>query len=143
MGQTNIGVFAQIFVGGDKGTGLSPSAEGREACGEQDTSHLDEDQRKLLATLKSVVEKRARVKGAAVKGRTAKTKPLPLQLHCTPTPTQLARWYAVQKARIQWMSLRIILSELGMSRVAPENMPWTKFPSPNCSAPRNGPRPQP
>ena len=39
-------------------------------------------------------------------------------MHRTPTPTQQARWEAVQKARKQGLSLRAIARELGMSRVA-------------------------
>ena len=64
-----------------EGTGHSPSAEGGGTGGEQAASHLDEDQRKLLAALESPVEKRASVKGAAVKGRTGEAKPLRHQLH--------------------------------------------------------------
>ena len=101
-----------------EGTGHSPSSEGRDAGDEQTTSHLDQDQQKLLAALKSPVEKRARVKSAAVKGRTVKAKPLRHQLHRTPTATQQARWEAVQKAKKHGLSLRAIARELGMSRVA-------------------------
>ncbi len=36
----------------------------------------------------------------------------------TPTPTQQARWEAVQKSRKQGLSLRAIARELGMSRVS-------------------------
>ena len=101
-----------------EGTGHSPSAEGRDAGGGQATSHLDEDQQKLLAALESPVEKRAGVKSAAVKGRIGKPKPPRHQLHRTPTPIQQARSEAVQKARKQGLSLRAIARELGMSRVA-------------------------
>ena len=101
-----------------EGTGHSPSAEGKNAGGEQTTSHLNEDQQLLLAALEAPVEKRARVKSAAVKSRTAKPKPLRHQLHRTPTATQQAHWEAVQKAKKKGLSLRAIARELGMSRVA-------------------------
>ena len=58
-----------------EGAGHSHCAEGRDAGGEQATSHLDEDQQKLLAAMESPVEKRAGVKNAAVRGRTGKAKP--------------------------------------------------------------------
>ena len=35
----------------------------------------------------------------------------------TPTPTQLARWKAIQKGRLKGLSLRAISRELGISRV--------------------------
>ena len=99
-----------------QGTGHSPSAEGRDTGGEQAASHLDEDQRKLLAALESPVEKRASVKSAAVKGRTGQAKPLRHQLHRMPTATQKARWEAVQKARKQGLSLRAISRTLGIAK---------------------------
>ena len=99
-----------------EGTGHSPSAEGRGTGGEQASSHLDEDQRKLLAALESPVEKRASVKSAAVKGRTGEAKPLRHRLHRMPTATQKARWEAVQKARKQGLSLRAISRTLGIAK---------------------------
>ena len=99
-----------------EGTGHSPGAEGRDAGGEQTTSHLDEDQQKILAALESPVEKRARVKRAAIEGRTGKAKPLRHQLHRSPPATQQARWEVVQKARKQGLSLRAIAKNLGMAR---------------------------
>ena len=99
-----------------EGTGHSPSAEERDTGGEQAASHLDEDQRRLLAALESPVEKRLRVKSAAVKGRTGKAKPLRHQLHRMPTTTQQARWEAVQKARKQGLSLRAISRTLGIAK---------------------------
>ena len=80
--------------------------------------HLDVDQRKLLAALESSVEKKAKARKATGQGRDTKGSPLRHQLHRTPTPTQRARWEAVQKARDQGLSLRAIARELGMSRVA-------------------------
>ncbi len=112
-----------------QGTGHSPSAEGRDTGGEQAASHLDEDQRKLLAALESPVEKRARVKSAAVKGRTGEAKPLRHQLHRMPTATQKARWEAVQKARKQGLSLRAISRTLGIAKNTVKKYMSTESPS--------------
>ena len=91
----------------------------RPACG-LTNCHLDEDQRKLLANLESSVEKRARARKAtrkaAAKGRPVKEKPVRHQLHRKPTPTQQARWEAIQQAKTQGLSLRAIARELGMAK---------------------------
>ena len=86
-----------------------PSADQPEAASGLVISHLDADQRKLLADLESSVEKRAKAKKAAVRG-----KPLRHQLHRKPTPTQQARREAVQQAKSRGLSLRAIARELGM-----------------------------
>ena len=82
--------------------------------------HLDEDQRKLLANLESSVEKRARARKAtrkaAAKSRLVKEKPVRHQLQRKPTPTQQARWEAVQQAKSQGLSLRAMARELGMAK---------------------------
>ena len=99
-----------------EGTGLLPSADKPETASGLASSHLDEDQQKLLADLDSSVEKRAKARKVTGKGRAGKEKPVRHRLHRTPTPTQQARWEAVQKARKQGLSLRAISRELGMSR---------------------------
>ena len=81
-------------------------------------SHLNEAQRKLLASLDSADEEETEVKGAAVKGEGGKGKPVRHSLHRTPTPAQQARWEAVQHAKGQGLSMRAIARKLGMSRVA-------------------------
>ena len=90
-----------------EGTGSFPMPGGLEEADDQDGSHLDREQRKLLAELESKVEKRA---------KTRKTGPLRHQLIRTPTSTQQARWEAVQQARKQGLSLRAISRELGIAR---------------------------
>ena len=81
-----------------EGSGSFPSPEGPQAADGLANGHLDDDQRKLLADLESSVQKRARVKSAAFKGKGVKEKPVRHQLHRTPTQTQQARWEAVQQA---------------------------------------------
>ena len=99
-----------------EGTGLLPSADKPETASGLASSHLDEDQQKLLAALESSVEKRAKARKATGKGRAGKEKPVRHRLHRTPTPTQQARWEAVQQAQGRGLSLRAIARELGMAK---------------------------
>ena len=101
-----------------EGTGCALQPDEPQAAIGLDSSHLDEDQRKLLAELESSVEKRARkaTRKAAVNSRALKEKPVRHQLQRKPTPTQQARWEAVQQAKSQGLSLRAIARELGMSK---------------------------
>ena len=79
-------------------------------------SHLNETQRKLLATLESAGEEGVGVEGAAIKGRGGKGKPVRHQLHRTPSATQQAHWEAVKLAKEQELSLRAIARNLGMAK---------------------------
>ena len=99
-----------------EGTGLLPSADKPETASGLASSHLDEDQQKLLAALESSVEKRAKARKATGQGRGGKEKPVRHRLHRTPTPTQQARWEAVQQAQGRGLSLRAIARELGMAK---------------------------
>ena len=54
-------------------------------------SHLNEDQRKLLAVLHFSVQKGSRVKSATSQRRGGKARPVRHQLHRTPSPSQQAR----------------------------------------------------
>ena len=101
-----------------EGSGSFPSPVGSEVADDVANGHLDREQRKLLADLESSVEKRAKARKAAGKCRAGKEKPVRHQLHRKPTPTQQARWEAVQQAKSRGLSLRAIARELGMSRVA-------------------------
>ena len=95
----------------------SPGAEPQEVAGGPPNGHFNEAQRKLLAALETADEEEADVKGvAAAKGEGGKGKPVRYSLHRT--PTQQARWEAVQQAREKGLSLRAIARKLGMSRVA-------------------------
>ena len=96
----------------------SPGPELQQIANAPANGHLNEAQRKLLASLDSADEEETEVKGAAVKGEGGKGKPVRHSLHRTPTPTQQARWEAVQHAKGQGVSLRAIARKLGMSRVA-------------------------
>ena len=99
-----------------EGSGSFPSPEGSEVADGAASSHLDEDQRELLAALESSVEKRAKARKVTGKGRAGKEKPVRHRLHRTPTPTQQASWEAVQQAQGRGLSLRAIARELGMAK---------------------------
>ena len=99
-----------------EGTGSFPSPESSEAAGGLANGHLDDDQRKLLAGLESSVRRKAKAKKATGQGRGTQGNPLRHQLNRTPTPTQQARWEAVQQARSKGLSQRAIAQKLGMSR---------------------------
>ena len=79
-------------------------------------SHLNEAQRERLAALESSDDDEANVEDVAAKGMGGKAKPVRHQLRRTPTQTQQARWEAVQQAREQGLSLRVIARKLGMAR---------------------------
>ena len=99
-----------------EGTGRDPLPDEPQPASGLASSHLDEDQRKLLADLESSVEKRAKARKATGKGRAGKEKPVRHQLHRKPTPTQQARWEAVRQAKSRGLSLRAIARELGMAK---------------------------
>ena len=90
-------------------TGCSPDPELQEVADSAAATHLDEAQRERLAALESSAEEAAKRAGG-------KEKPVRHQLHRRPTPTQLARWEAVQQARQQGFSLRAIARNLGMAK---------------------------
>ena len=99
-----------------EGTGSFPSPEGSEVADGAANGHLDEGQRKLLAGLDSSVRRKAKAKKATSQGRGTQGIPLRHQLNRTPTPTQQARWEAVQQARSKGLSQRAIAQKLGMGR---------------------------
>ena len=77
--------------------------------------HMNEAQRERLAALEPAHDEGTGVDGKAVKIRGGKGKPVRHQLHRRPTSTQQARWEAVQQAREQGLSLRVIAQKLGMA----------------------------
>ena len=87
-----------------EGSGSFPSPEESEAADGAANSHLDEGQRK------------AKARKATGQGRGTQGNPLRHQLNRTPTPTQQARWEAVQQAGQKGLSLRDMARELGMAR---------------------------
>ena len=90
-------------------TGCSPDPELQDATDGVVITHMDTAQRERLSTLELAAKE-------AVQRRGMKGKPTRHQLHRTPTPTQQARWEAVQQAREQELSLRAIAKNLGMAK---------------------------
>ena len=98
--------------------------------------HLNEAQRKLLAELESSGEQQDRVESVTDKGRATKGKPVRHQLHRTPTPTQQARWEAVQQAKGKGLSQRAIARKLGISRVTARKYALAESPPTNLLSAR-------
>ena len=98
------------------GSGCSPDTELQEVADGVVSSYLNEAQRERLAALESSDQDEVNVEGKAAKCRGGKAKPVRHQLHRTPTPTQQARWEAVQLAKEQGLSLRAIARNLGMAK---------------------------
>ena len=90
-------------------TGCSPDPELQDATDGVVITHMDTAQRERLSTLELAAKEEAQHRGR-------KGKPTRYQLHRTPTPTQQARWEAVQQAREQGLSLRAIAKNLGMAK---------------------------
>ena len=99
-----------------EGSGSFPSPEGSEVADGAANGHLNQAQRELLAGLVSSVRRKAKAKKATGQGRGTQGNLLRHQLNRTPTPTQQARWEAVQQARSQGLSQRAIAQKLGMAR---------------------------
>ena len=126
-----------------EGTGLLPSADKPETASGLASSHLDEDQQKLLAALESSVEKRAKARKATGKGQAGKEKPV--RHRCTASLLPPSRPVGRRCSR----------RNAGDSpcELSPANWTWQRTPSgntlkptvrpPSCSAPKNGPRPRP
>ena len=92
--------------------------------------HISRSQQHLLATLEPVRPAEPAVKSVAGKETVAReadnkaTNPWTR----TPTPTQLARWKAIQKGELKGLSLRAICRELGISRVTVRKYPYAEKP---------------
>ena len=108
-----------------EGTGLLPSADKRETASGLASSHLDEDQQKLLADLDSSVEKRAKARKATGKGRGGKEKRCATgcTAHLLPPSRPVGRRCSRRKARD---------SPCGLS---PGNWAWQRTPSGNTLKP--------
>ena len=98
-----------------EGSGSFPSPEGSEVANGTVNGHLNQAQRELLDNLESSVQQHPEAKKPTAQGRGTKGTPFRHQLHRTPTPTQQARWEAVQLARSQGLSQRALAQKLGMA----------------------------
>ena len=111
-------------------TAWSPGPELKRVVSSVGDHHISRSQQRRLAALepvrpaapalKPVAGKDAAAKDAASKTSNPWTR--------TPTPTQLARWKAIQKGRLKGLSLRAISRELGISRVTVRKYAYAEKP---------------
>ena len=111
-------------------TAWSPGLELRRVVGSVGDHHISRSQQRRLAALEPVrpaepVLKPVAGKDAATKDAASKTSNPWTR---TPTPTQLARWKAIQKGRLKGLSLRAISRELGISRVTVRKYAYAEKP---------------
>ena len=96
----------------------SPGPELKHIVSSVGDHHISRSQQRRLAALEPVRIDEARVDEALVKAtaeKDARGGTLNTWLR-TPTPTQIARWKAIQQARLKGLSLRAIAGELGIAR---------------------------
>ena len=91
----------------------SPGPELRRIVSSMGDHHISKSPQRRLAALEPVRIDEARVKTVAEKDVVSKA---PATWGRTPTPTQKARWKAIQQARLKGLSLRAIAKELGIAR---------------------------
>ena len=91
----------------------SPGPELRRIVSSVGDHHISKSPQRRLAALEPVRIDEARVKTVAEKDVVSKA---PATWGRTPTPTQKARWKAIQQARLKGLSLRAIAKELGIAR---------------------------
>ena len=100
-------------------TAWSPVPELRRVVSSVGDHHISRSQQRRLAALEPVRPAEPAIKPVAGKDAAAKDTASRTSNPWTrtPTPTQLARWKAIQKGRLKGLSLRAISRELGISRV--------------------------
>ena len=92
----------------------SPGPKRKRIVSDVRDHHISRLQQRHLAALEPVRIDEAAVNTAAGKDVVSEAT---ITWGRTPTPAQLARWKAIQRARRKWLSLRAISRELGISRV--------------------------
>ena len=100
-------------------TAWSPGPELKRVVSSVGDHHISRSQQRRLADLEPVRPAEAAVKPVAGKD-TASAKDTDSKAsnpwERPPTPTQLARWKAIQQGRLKGLSLRAIARELGIAR---------------------------
>ena len=91
----------------------SPGPELKRIVSSMGDHHISKSPQRRLAALEPVHLDEARVETVAGKDVVSKA---PATWGRTPTPTQKARWKAIQQARLKGLSLRAIAKELGIAR---------------------------
>ena len=111
-------------------TAWSPGPELKRVVSSVGDHRISRSQQRRLAALEPVRPARAAAKPIAGKeavGKDADNKATHLWTR-TPTPTQLARWKAIRKAKLKGLSLRAISRELGISRVTVRKYAYAEKP---------------
>ena len=116
-------------------TAWSPGPELRRVVSSVGDHHISRSQQGRLAALEPVRPAEPVLKPVASKpvaGKDAAAKDIASKAlnpwERTPTPTQLARWKAIQKGRLKGLSLRAISRELGISRVTVRKYAYAEKP---------------
>ena len=104
----------------------SPGPELRRVVSSVGDHHISRSQQRRLAVLEPVRPAEAIPKNGLSEKDTASKATNPWER--TPTPTQLARWKAIQKGRLKGLSLRAISRELGISRVTVRKYAYAEQP---------------
>ena len=100
-------------------TAWSPGPELKRVVSSVGDHHISRSQQRRLATLEPIRPAEATTKRGTKKnaGEKDTSSNVSSPWERTPTPTQVARWKAIQKGRLKGLSLRAISRELGISRV--------------------------
>ena len=111
-------------------TAWSPGPELKCVVSSVGDHHISRSQQRRLAALEPVRPAKATAKPVAGKEAVAKDadNKATNQWTRTPTPTQLARWKAIRKAKLKGLSLRAISLELGISRVTVRKYAYAEKP---------------
>ncbi len=100
-------------------TAWSPGPELRRVVSSVGDHHISRSRQRRLTALEPVRPAEAALKPVSGKNTVAKDTASKSSNPWTrtPTPTQLARWKAIQKGRLKGLSLQAISRKLGISRV--------------------------
>ena len=111
-------------------TAWFPGPELRRVVSSVGDHHISRFQQRGLAALEPVRPAEPAVKTVAGKNAAARETASKASNPWTrmPTPTQLARWKAIQKGRLKGLSLRTISRELGISRVTVRKYAYAEKP---------------
>ena len=111
-------------------TAWSPGPELKRVVSSVGDHHISRSQQRRLTALEPVRPAEPAVKPVAGKDAAAKDAASKTSNPWTrtPTPTQLARWKAIQKGRLKGLSLRAISRELGISRVTVRKYAYAEKP---------------
>ena len=111
-------------------TAWSPGPELKRVVSSVGDHHISRSQQRRLAALEPVRPVETAHKPVSGKDPAGKDTASEVSNPWTrtPTPTQLARWKAIRKAKLKGLSLRVISRELGVSRVTVRKYAYAEKP---------------